>query len=302
MVTFKNHGFKDRPGSVTGAALGRAIVLTAILTFGAILAVWWLRTHQAAAPPHEAAQLQGDPILPINTNPATLAPAPNRFGIVPGALTNLSELAATNAVVAEVTGLGENGKRTRRKRPKPGSYPKRLMDLQMRLLEEGKDPRAYDTNIMPADFVLTNQPPPRIEGYEPVSFSLLAGYEFDLHPEIVQSSNLTAATERSFAQVPLEVRALSGQEIAVSGFLLPMRMEDGFAVEFLLMRDQTLCCFGRVPRINEWISVTASGRGAQPRMDVPITVCGTFTVSDQREQGTLIGLYKMEADKIIEAD
>lgn len=287
----------------SGAASVRVVVLLITVIAGvAALGLWVLGSRQAARSPVDLAQLRGEPIVPLNTNPAALASVSNRFGLVPGTLTNLSDLATTNAALGEITGLGGGVRATRGRRAKPGSYPKRMMDLQMRLLSEGKDPRAYDTNALPPGLVITNLPPPEVGGYLPISFGLLAGFEFHLRPEVVQSPSALPETDPGLSQVPPEVRALHTRKVAISGFLLPMLMDEGRAVEFLLMRDQTLCCFGRVPRINEWINVRASGRGAQPRMDVPLTVCGTFRVSAQREGGTLIGLYQMEAEKIIEPD
>lgn len=266
------------------------------------LGIWLFRAGDSAEPRPDPATLRGEPIVPIRSNPAALVPVSNRFGLVPGTLTNLSDLAEKNAALAEVTGSGGEDRAARRKRAKPGSYPKRMMDLQMRLVSEGQDPRAYDTNALPPGFVITNLPPPEVEGYVPVSFALLAGFEFDLRPEVVRVGTNSSGPDPSLAQVPSEVRVLDTRKIAVSGFLLPMLMDEGRAVEFLLMRDQTLCCFGRVPRINEWVSVRASGRGARPRMDVPLTVCGTFRLSAQREGGTLTGLYRMEGERLIEPD
>ena len=296
------HNGGQWPGAVTGAATIRGVLLGGAIAVVAGLGIWLFRTGESARPGPDIAALRGEPIVPLSTNPAALAPVSNRFGFAPGTLTNVLELAGTNAALAEVAGLGGEDRAGRRKRAKPGSYPKRMMDLQMRLVGEGKDPRAYDTNALPPGFVITNLPPPEVEGYLPVSFGLLAGFEFDLRPEVVRDAATPAGPDPGLAQVPPGVRALDTRKIAISGFLLPMLMDEGRAVEFLLMRDQTLCCFGRVPRINEWISVRASGRGARPRMDVPLTVCGTFRLSAQRESGTLIGLYQMEAEKLIEPD
>jgi hypothetical protein len=69
-------------------------------------------------------------------------------------------------------------------------------------------------------------------------------------------------------------------------------------VEFLLMRNQSMCCYGVPPKINEWITVQVNGQGVKPVMDQPIAVAGVLHVGPMMENGSLAGLYRLEADKI----
>ena len=94
---------------------------------------------------------------------------------------------------------------------------------------------------------------------------------------------------------------MDGQKIALQGFLVPLRMDEGLAVEFMLVRDQTLCCYGKLPQVDEWVLVRAEDRGVKPDMDVPLTVCGQLPVGDQRENGVFVGLYRLEAERVIRA-
>ncbi len=75
-------------------------------------------------------------------------------------------------------------------------------------------------------------------------------------------------------------------------------MNNSLAVEALLMRNQNMCCFGTVPKVNEWIAVAIPGEGTRPVMDEPVTILGRLHVGNIRENGYLVGIYRLEAEKI----
>ena len=139
----------------------------------------------------------------------------------------------------------------------------------------------------------------RLAGYRDISFSLLGGFDFELTQDITGASASPGETAGlATAQIPADVRSLDGHKVVVSGFLLPARMNNGLAVEFLLMRNQSMCCYGVPPKINEWITVQTSGEGVKPIMDQPIAVAGVLHVGPIMENGSLAGIYRLDADKI----
>ncbi len=111
------------------------------------------------------------------------------------------------------------------------------------------------------------------------------------------TANPALASALTEAQIPATIKAFDNKTVAIRGFLLPLKMDEGLAIEFLLMRDQNLCCFGAVPKINEWIHVRTE-KGVKPVMDQPITVLGRLRVGEIRENGCLTGLFQLEAEKI----
>lgn len=94
------------------------------------------------------------------------------------------------------------------------------------------------------------------------------------------------------------MKALDEKQVATQGFMLPLKMKDGLAVDFLLLKNQTGCCFGGIPAVNEWIQVRTTGKGVKPLMDEPITVFGTLHVGEILENGYLSGIYQMDCEKI----
>jgi hypothetical protein len=190
----------------------------------------------------------------------------------------------------------------RRKHPKPPSVQRRMVLAELAVSGQSN----ADTAGLPsgtvgtaADLAKTNLPSItslalpalNIPGYRPITFSALAGFDFALTPDIADAAVL--------AQIPVSVRSLDGGKVAIEGFLLPVKMNNGLAVEFLLMRNQSMCCYGVPPQINEWITVQVNGQGVKPVMDQPIAVAGVLHVGPVQENGSLAGIYRLDADKVV---
>ena len=81
--------------------------------------------------------------------------------------------------------------------------------------------------------------------------------------------------------------------------MLPMRVTDGMTSDFLLLRNQSACCYGIMPRVNEWVIVHTKGKAVKPIMDVPVTAIGMFHVGEMRENGHLAGIYYLECEQLL---
>jgi uncharacterized protein len=136
--------------------------------------------------------------------------------------------------------------------------------------------------------------------YVPVSFAELASFQFKVTPEIADANfDPSKATKETGDQIPDSINALNRKSVAVTGFLLPVNLKHGLATEFLLLRNQSACCYGLTPKINEWIIVRTTGDGVKPTMDVPITAEGMLHVGEQREDGHLLGIYELDCDRVL---
>jgi hypothetical protein len=67
------------------------------------------------------------------------------------------------------------------------------------------------------------------------------------------------------------------------------------------MKDQSMCCYGTVPKITEWVSVKTAGKGVKPIMDQAVNVQGTLKVGAMRENGYLVGIYEMDGERLTES-
>ena len=126
-----------------------------------------------------------------------------------------------------------------------------------------------------------------------VGFDQLASFEFVAPPD---ESKVPEAEK----QIPAPVRELDAKKVAVTGFMLPVKMHEGLVTEFLLVKDPMMCCYGVMPKVNEWVVVKMNGKGVPPLMDVPITFEGTLKVGQLYEGGYLTGLYLLQGDRRVE--
>jgi hypothetical protein len=140
------------------------------------------------------------------------------------------------------------------------------------------------------------KPPPEIkqgaDGYWGVSFANLASFDFTPPPENA------APKPGSKSDIPASIVALDGKRVRLSGYMLPIKMEDGLVKEFLLIRSPMMCCYGVTPKPTEWVVVKMKGKGAAPAMDVPLHFYGTLHVGVMVEQNVFTGIYRMDGEKV----
>ncbi len=142
-------------------------------------------------------------------------------------------------------------------------------------------------------------PKRKIDGHLDVGFETLGGYAFKLTKAQAAAVGVgdAVALVAVNAQIPDLIRQLDGIKVAVTGFMLPMRMEGAVTTEFLLVANSLLCCYGVVPPMNQWITVKMTKRGVKPEQDVPVQVFGTLRVQTRVENGALSAIYHLDADR-----
>lgn len=126
-----------------------------------------------------------------------------------------------------------------------------------------------------------------------LGFDKLCGYEYYPQPAGIPKEKLPK-------QIPDDVQAFDGKKVEVSGFMLPVDVEENGDVKvFFLMRDIASCCFGGAPKLNEWVLVTA-GKNFTARYTgyAPIAVTGTIEVGEKIEYGRVTSLYRLEAEAL----
>jgi hypothetical protein len=229
-------------------------------------------------------QLRGEPI----NSPSTIAPI------------------ASNALPdAQAQSSAPKSDRVRKRHPKPTSFQHRLVEFQVSQAEGTNAESTAGFGGTPAKVIFSPtqlaalSEPTLPLGCKKLGFETLSGFLFEVTKEMADGSfNLAAASSATRKKIPAAVEAWDNRLVAIRGFLLPLKMNNGLAIEFLLLRNQNMCCFGSVPKINEWICVEPGGEGVKPIMDQPVTVMGKLRVGEIRENGYLVGIYKMQAAQV----
>ena len=138
------------------------------------------------------------------------------------------------------------------------------------------------------------------DGFTMVGFEKLAGYNIEVPDDLLGplTNDAAAAAAKTDAMIPQPVRALDKLRVSLTGFMLPLKVEGGLVTELLIMKDQSMCCYGSTPKLNEWVSIKMIGAGVKALMDQPVTLFGRLHVGEMREYGYLVGIYKMDGEKM----
>jgi len=137
-------------------------------------------------------------------------------------------------------------------------------------------------------------------GYLNANFDKLAGFGFEVSDELLGpvTNDVAAVVAKTDAMIPKPVHDLNNQNVAIKGFMLPLKVEGGLVTELLIMRDQSMCCYGTTPKINEWVSVKMKAKGIKALMDQPVTLFGKLHVGEARENGYLVGIYRLDGERM----
>jgi len=140
-----------------------------------------------------------------------------------------------------------------------------------------------------------------IEGQEmfAIGFDRLAAFDYVVTDAGTGASEEEIAAAKKNDQIPGWVRVYDGKRVALTGFLMPLKLEGGLTSKFIMMRDITTCCYGNVPNMNEYVIVTMTGAGVKPIQDVPVVLTGVFRIAEKYENGYLSSIFQMDGEKFL---
>src|SRR5688500_3883594 len=93
-----------------------------------------------------------------------------------------------------------------------------------------------------------------------VGWDTLSNFKYDTY-EVLNEVDGGRPFTRSDDLIPPHVKALDGQQVAVTGFIMPLRLKKGLVTEFLLFKDQAACCFGPAAKMNHYMRVKLAEGG-----------------------------------------
>lgn len=117
------------------------------------------------------------------------------------------------------------------------------------------------------------------DGVTMVDFEFLGGFDYE-----------------NGGVVPEKVKELDGKRIEIQGFMLPIDFEDSVVTSFMLLNNQMGCCFGVLPRVNDFVyAELPEGKTTKFMIDTPLTVTGTLEITDRNLVG---GIYSLTTEKV----
>ncbi len=103
-------------------------------------------------------------------------------------------------------------------------------------------------------------------------------------------------------EFPESAQALNGKRVAIVGYMIPLDWVQGEdrITSFMLVRDFAQCCFGGMPRPDEWIDViTPIGESAGFYAYRPIRVIGKLRVGLDRPADAMVAsVYQLVATNV----
>ena len=137
------------------------------------------------------------------------------------------------------------------------------------------------------------------ETHQVLTFNMLTGYPF-IEPNWAKMEDPAYIASLNLdEQISPEIQAMDGKKVEIQGFMLPLDMLEGNLRTFMLLKDQMACCFGNLPRLNEWVYVRVpKQKKINIHQDIVITLLGTLRVGAKFEGEVLTGIYHLELDEI----
>ena len=126
--------------------------------------------------------------------------------------------------------------------------------------------------------------------YQPVAFSALSNYEYELPDPLEPSSKAPSNV------IPPSVKALHGKMVSLEGFMLPLDLTPEGVSVFMLNASLDLCYFGAPVRMNEWVLVKMKAGTRAKFTHLATTVKGRFEVGEEMRNGRVTSLYRLVAD------
>lgn len=164
------------------------------------------------------------------------------------------------------------------------------------------NPAVHGTSIdggagaAPAPAAATNHPITMIGGVVNADFETLASYKFNV-PDMTASNHVSVAEAEK--QIPAAIKQLDGKVVRIRGFMMPVKELQGKTTEFLITRGQPSCCFSGATELNEFVTVKVPSPGFETMMDDAISIQGKLHVGAVTDSGYIVGLYEMDAEKLI---
>src|SRR5687768_2270563 len=97
--------------------------------------------------------------------------------------------------------------------------------------------------------------------------------------------------------IPADVKALSGMQIRVKGFMIPMDQADS-VTSFALVPDLFACCFGQPPQVQHMIVASCPPGKSVTYYPDELVVEGTLKVQEKKEDGFIISLFEMQVSSV----
>ena len=99
-------------------------------------------------------------------------------------------------------------------------------------------------------------------------------------------------------KIPDQIKELDGKWVEIIGLMMPIN-ETKNMTQFIMLQSLWGCCFGQTPEANHVIVVHMEPGKTVDFYPDAIKVIGQFSVGETREDGYLISIYRLRANRVV---
>ena len=132
-----------------------------------------------------------------------------------------------------------------------------------------------------------------------VGFDRLAAFPYTIVDAGTGATPEQIAEARKRDQVPDWIRVYHDKRVVLTGYMMPLQVENGRSKKFVMMKDVNTCCYGAVPNMNDYVVVTMKGDGIAAVQDVPVLLVGVLKIEEKYESGYITALFSMDGEKFL---
>ena len=140
--------------------------------------------------------------------------------------------------------------------------------------------------------------------FEVVGFDVLASYIYEDAPadESAQLPGMNVFKNRD--QIPKNIHALDKKKVAIQGYMVPWKFDEKTMTTtgFMLVKNTQLCCYGKMPMLNEYVIVKMADKPAPLIKDRLLTVYGTLEVGEKTRDGLVTSIYNLSGTEVMADD
>ena len=137
------------------------------------------------------------------------------------------------------------------------------------------------------------------EAFLSVGFDKLAAFPYTIVDAGTGATPEEIAAAQKRDQVPDWVRIYHDKRVVLTGYMMPLQVENGKSKKFVMMKDVNTCCYGAVPNMNDYAVVSMKGDGITAVQDVPVMLIGVLKIEEKYESGYITALFQMEGEKFL---
>ncbi len=118
--------------------------------------------------------------------------------------------------------------------------------------------------------------------------------------DLLKVLNMEPVPDDAPRHFPAWLAELNGKPVRIRGFMYPTFESSGIE-QFVLARDNQICCFGRDPKVYDLIAVTLKPNSTTNYIpNRPFDVVGKFRIDMLAEGGKPLGLYWLEDAQVVD--